>query len=263
MSLTIQKANFWKRISAYLFDVIIAIIVTVGVATVLSAALGYSKQTAKLNAYRDEYVAKYEAIYEGVDFDIKEEDYNKLSKEEQKRHDEAVKACNEAINKDENVLKVFQTLFFMILVIVSISILLGILIVQFIVPLFFKNGQTLGKKIFGVALMRSNYLKISNFVLFVRSIFGLYTIETMFPVALIVLMYFNLMGIVGTVTIGLLLLLQLGVLFGTKNHAAIHDLLADTVVVDYASQRIFATEQEMLAYKQTLHEEEAAKRDYV
>ncbi len=254
MALTVQKANFWKRISAYLFDVIITLIITVGVATVLSAALGYNRHNQALETYYTEYETNY-----GVDFDVSEEDYNNYS-EEQKN---AYNAASEAFRKDERVQAVYQKLFFLTLVIVSISLLLSLLTVYFIVPLFFKNGQTLGKKIFGLAVMRSNCVQASKPVLFIRTLFGLYTIETMFPVTLVVMIYFGVMGSVGRLTIGLLFLLQAGVLIASKNRSSIHDLLSDTVVVDMASQRIFATQEEMLAYKQAQHAEEAAKKDYI
>ncbi len=263
MELSIQKANFWKRISAYLFDFILAVMLTVGIATVLSAILGYSKQNDTLKAYYDEYTTKYEAEF-GVDFDVldNEEEYNKLSEEEKANYAAATTAFNEAVNQDERVTKLYQKLFFLSLVIVSISVLLALLTVQFIAPFFFKNGQTLGKKIFGIAVMRTNSVRISTFVLFARAIFGLYVVETMFPIALVMMIYFGLLGGVGTVTIFLLLLLQLGLLIATKNRCAIHDVLADTVVVDMGSQRIFDSEEALLAFKQEQHAQEVAQTDY-
>ncbi len=264
MAFTIQRANTWKRISAYLFDFILAIIVTVGIATVLSAALGYNKKTERLNAYRDEYIAKYEALYPDVDLDISEEDYNKLSAPEKETYDQVANECRKATNGDERVKKLLATMFFNVLVIVSISVLLGIIAVQFAVPLFFKNGQTLGKKIFGVAVARSNCVKISNFVLFVRAVFGLYAIETMFPIFLYIMMYFGILGGIGSITILLLLILQLGLLLFTRNHTCIHDLLSDTITVDMASQRIFDTQEEADAFfKAQKEEEEAQKKDYI
>ncbi len=254
MALTIQKANFWKRISAYLFDLIITVMLAVGIAAILSALLGYDKTSAQLESYYTEYETQY-----GVDFDLTEAQLNELSQEERARYDEAVKA----FSQDERVLRVYQKSFFLSLVIVSAGLLLAVLTVHFVVPLFFKNGQTLGKKIFGVAVMRSSCVKVSNPVLFIRTLFGLYAIETIFPIALLLMVYFGLLGSVGGITVFLLFALQIGVLIANKNNGAIHDLLADTVVVDMASQRIFATEEELLAFKRAEHAEEVAKKDYI
>lgn len=240
MTLSLQKANFWKRISAYLFDVILTVMLTIGLAAALSAVFGYDKHSARLG----EYYTQYEETY-GIDFDITEEDYNNLTQEEKDKYTEA----QEALSKDENVLQVYNTIFYLTLAIISLSLLISHLVLYFVIPLFFHNGQTLGKKVFGLAVMRSNHVRISNPVLFVRAILGLYTIETMVPVLLIVMIYFNLMGIVGVITIALLQLLQIFVVVKTETNSSIHDLLSDSVVVDFASQEIFETQEEMLAYK--------------
>ncbi len=253
MALSIQKANLWKRISAYLFDFIIAAMLTVGIATVLSAVLNVDKHYDKLEAYQIEYETNY-----GVDFDITEEDYNKLTEEEQAVY----KLVDETMRKDERVSDANQTIFFLILVMVSVSLLLGILIVQFVAPLFFKNGQTLGKKIFGIAVVRSNCVKASNQVLFIRAAFGMFAIESMFPAALLIMVYFSLLGSIGGLTIILLAILQIGCLIGSKNNCAIHDLMTDTVVVDMATQRIFESEEAMLAFKQEEHAKEVAEKEY-
>ncbi len=252
MSLSIQKANFWKRISAYLFDCILTVILIVGIATILSAALGYDKHTKTLESYYTEYEQAY-----GIDFDITQEDFDNLSNEEQTRFNE----LSADFTKQEKVLAIYEKLLSLTLIIVGVGAFIGVLAVQFVVPLFFSNGQTLGKKIFGVAVMRSNCVRLTNKVLFIRALFGTYTIETMFPLALYILVYFGVLGSVGVITIGLLLLLQIGVLIGTKYNSSIHDLLADTIVVDMASQKIFDAESDMLAYKKEMHAQEAAKTD--
>ena len=46
----IQKASFWKRISAYIFDMIMLVIVAVGIAFLLSTLLGYDSYSDRLNA---------------------------------------------------------------------------------------------------------------------------------------------------------------------------------------------------------------------
>ena len=67
----------WKRASAFLFDVIILGILVVGIAAALSSFLGYDKHMGKV----DEAYARYEKQY-GIDFEISQEDFNKLTKEE-------------------------------------------------------------------------------------------------------------------------------------------------------------------------------------
>ena len=250
--LTLQKANFWKRISAYLFDIILTVTLAIGFASLLSAVVGYDKHQEQLQSYYTEYEQTY-----GVDFDISEEDYNKLTEDEKLKYETAA----DALEKDENVLATYSVIVSLSLVILSFSVLLGILSIYFIVPLFFKNGQTLGKKIFGLAVIRSNLVKVSTPVLFARTLFGMYAIETMFPLFLLAMLYFNLMGGVALITIGLLFVLQVAVLIVSKNNSSIHDLLSDTVVVEFASQRIFETQEaleEFIKEQQAIEAQKAA-----
>ncbi len=245
MSVSLQKANFWKRISAWLFDVLLTVMLAVGIAAAFSAVSNYDSYNDRLQACYTRYEQEH-----GIDLDITEEEYNLLSPEEKQKYIDADKA----FGADPEVQELYHTIFTMTLTIVAVGLLGAHLIIYFIIPLCFKNGQTLGKKCFGLAVMRTNCVKITHFVLFVRSIIGLYTIETMVPVLLLTMIYFGVIGGVGTLTLLLLLGLQIGVMIATKTNSSIHDLLSDTVVVDMASQQIFDTEDQLIAYKQAEHE---------
>ncbi|MBQ7830938.1 MAG: RDD family protein [Clostridia bacterium] len=252
MSISLQKGSFWKRISAYLFDLILTVIVTVGVATAVSAIVKYDNYSKELETH----YTKYETLY-NTDFDMTEEDYNALSETEKANY----QAASEAFGKDPAVKAVYAKMFSLTLVILSVSLFVSITLIYFVVPLLFKNGQTLGKKIFGLAVMRTNCVKLTNPILFVRSILGLYTIETMVPVLIVTMIYFGVMGIVGTMTLFLLLGLQVVVMAVTQTNSSIHDLLSDTVVVDMSSQEIFESQEELIAYKEAMQAREAAKAE--
>ena len=181
MSIGLQRANFWKRISAYILDCILAVILTTGFASIVSSAADYDSYVKDLNDYKIEYSIKY-----GIDenkFDISEEEFNELSPELQEIYEKA----HTAYNQDVRVLKTQATMFYLVVMIIALSLLLSSLVVYFIVPLLFKNGQTLGKKIFGLAVMRTHCVKLKPQILFVRSILGLYTMETMVPVLFILM----------------------------------------------------------------------------
>ena len=274
MSISLQRANFWKRISAFLFDIILTVIVTVGFATAMSAIIGYNgyfyRYKEQCNDYPElvkHYRAQYEAEY-GIDFDISYEDYEKLSDEEkanypenyEQNYNDATTALNAAVlEQAKKIQESYYKLINMTVPILSISLFLAVFPFYFVLPLLLHNGQTLGKKIFGIAVMRTNGVKISNFVLFVRSMLGMYTIELMVPIILVLLIYFGILGIVGTITIGLILLLDCAVMIATRTNSSIHDLLSDTVVVDMASQQIFDSEEALKAYEEALRAEAIAK----
>lgn len=253
MLVDIQKASMWKRISAYIFDMILLGILAVGLAALLSFALGYDKYAIAL----DEAYAKYEEEY-GVQFGITEDEYYELSEEERAIFDEA----SRAVSADQDALYSYNMVVNLTLIITTFSILLSYIGLEFVVPLLFKNGQTLGKKIFGLALMRNDGVKINAVSLFVRTVLGKFTIETMIPVLILIMIFLGSMGVVGVIVIGLIILLQIILLIATKTNSAIHDILANTVAVDFASQRIFDTMEDLIEYKKRLHAEEAARKEY-
>ena len=249
----IQKASMWKRISAYIFDFIILSIVVVGIAFILSSVLGYAGYSDRL----EDYYEKYEAEY-GVSLNITEEEYNKYSEEQKAKFDEAMKA----LTSDNEVSYTYTMLINLTLIIISIGVLVGYMITEFVLPICFKNGQTLGKRIFGIGVMRYDSVKINNITLFVRTVLGKYTIETMVPILILIMIYFGQIGIVGTIIIGLLLILQIAMIASTKTNSAIHDLLANTVTVDIHSQMIFDSEEDLIAFKKRVHAEAAANAEY-
>lgn len=110
--------------------------------------------------------------------------------------------------------------------------------------------------------MRTNGVKLGGQAHFIRSIIGKYTMETMVPVYIFLMIIFGNLGVIGTALLILILLLEIFTMCYTKTRSTIHDLVSDTVVVDMASQMIFESEEELIAYKTRIHEEEVNKREY-
>ena len=246
-----QKANMWKRISAALFDFIMLITVIAGMALLLSTVLGYDDYVTRM----DEKYAEYEEAY-GLSFDITAEEYQALSAEEKVAYDGA----NEAFGKDEEAIYLQNMLFNNALIIVIFAILIAHLLLEFMVPLLFKNGQTLGKKIFGIGVMRVDGVRVTPVLMFARTVLGKCTVETLVPVLIAIMILFGIMGFFGTMVILALFLLQIILVAATRARTPIHDLLAQTVTVDFASQMIFDTPEELLAYKKRIHAEEVENK---
>lgn len=249
----LQKASTFKRVSALLFDVIILATLAVGIAALLSWCFGYD---AKLDHMETIY-ERYEKIYD-IDLDISAEEFEKLDEDTKTRYDEA----NKVFGKDPEVILLNEVLFTLSIAILISSILVAYLILEFTVPLIFKNGQTFGKKIFGVGVMCDNGVKISPFVLFVRTILGKYTIETMVPIFILYLIFMGDAGIIGIAALLLFVVFQIGLIIKTKTNSAIHDVLAYTVAVDLESQMIFDTKEALMEYKNKVHAEDAEKKPY-
>ena len=108
--------------------------------------------------------------------------------------------------------------------------------------------------------MRIDGVKISPVILFVRTILGKYAVETMIPVfALISIFVLGTATIVTLALLFVLLVAQIALLIFTKENALLHDILAGTVTVDFASQMIFDTPEDLLEYKKKLHAESVAE----
>ena len=253
MIFDLQKASMWKRVSAFLFDFILLVIAVAGFAFLFSVAFGFDKYNTSLDAA----YAKYEAEY-GVVFDISQEEYMQKSVEEQTAWNNAYNALVE----DKEAMYSYNMVINLTLVISTLAILFAYLALEFFIPIKFGNGQTLGKKIFGVAVMRTDGVKVTAPLLFIRTILGKFTIETMIPVLVGVMIFFNMIGIVGMLILGLILLLQIILMIATHTNSCIHDVLAKTVAVDMASQLIFETEEELIAYKNKVHAEKVARQTY-
>lgn len=249
----LQKANLLKRLSAWIFDTIVLMVLVTGLALLLSTALGYDNYSNQLT----ECYEKYEEEY-NVKFHITQEEYDKMTPDAQERYDQA----SAALNEDKDAMHAFNMMFSLILVILSLSILGAYMVLEVLIPVKLGNGQTLGKKIFGLALMRTNGVKINNICLCIRTVLGKFTIETMIPVLLLIMIFFGVIGFLAPAIIGILLVVQAALLIITSTNAAIHDVIADTVVVDMASQMIFNSELELMDYKKKIAAEKAAKKPY-
>ena len=251
--LDLQKGNMWKRISAFLCDIILLSMLAVGFSLLVSWMTGYDKYNDGL----EDCYTKYETQY-GVEFEITEDQYLAMTEAEQKNYMDAF----DALSKDPDAIYYFNMVINLTLVILSVSILLSYIILEFVVPMFLKHGRTVGKKVFGLSVMRTDGVKMNNLQLFARTFVGKYALETMVPVYIVVMIYNNSIGIIGPIVLIGILILQIVTMCVSRTRGCIHDLMAGTVVVDNASQMIFESEEELVAYKKRLAAERAERSPY-
>jgi len=244
MSVDLQKPSIWKRISASMFDCLLLVIVVVGIGYVLSAVTGYNEYNKTLQNAYDRYESEYE-----IEFEITGEEYLAMTEAEKATYD----AAYDALIKDKDAMYAYNMVLSLTMVIISGSILLATIILELLVPLKLGNGQTIGKKIFGIGVMRIDAVQITTIQLFIRTVLGKFTIETMIPVYIVIMIFFNIIGVEGTIILGVLALVQLVMLCVTRNRYVIHDLLAGTVVIDIASQKIFKDQEALLEYIKKEH----------
>lgn len=255
----LQKASLLKRFSAFLLDFILICIIAVGAAALFSLILNFDKTY-------DVYYDRYEIVFQASDEQIRQElgiDFSwtdgvdKLTPEQKTKYDQYVEKLSEALNKDEQLVIAYNNVIVLTLTIVPLSIFVAFVLLEFVVPLILKNGQTVGKKVFGIAVCHTNGVRLRTFSLFVRGVIGKYTIETMVPIFLILMMFFR-GGVTAFVVIGLLLVLQLVLMIKTKTRSFIHDVISYSCEVDLSSQMIFDTEDDRLRYITEGHAQSSA-----
>lgn len=253
----LQKASVWKRIAAGILDLILVIILATGFGSAISAISGYDNWSKtvedKLNYYSEKYDVK-----PGMSM----QEYEAMSPEEQKAYDQRAKAADQELNGDQEALKAYAMTQNLVLIIVTGGILLAMLVVEFIVPLIFKNGQTLGKKVFSLCLVRIDGVQLNGYQHFIRAILGKFAVETMIPVYVAILLFQQKPAGLLLIAVLAMLIAQCVIFAVNRNNSLIHDLMAGTAVVDYGSQKIFKTTDDLIAYQKKLAADRALRQDY-
>lgn len=249
----LQKASFTKRIAAMLLDFILLCVLVSGCATLLANLSGYGEHLETSTQVRQQYETQY-----GVEFQITQEQYDGFTQAQRDNYD----AAYQALIRDEAFLRSYNMLVSLTLLITTFSLLLAVLVTEFIIPLFLKNGQTVGKKVFGIGVIRTDGVQVSKLQLFTRAILGKFTIELMIPVYIFIMIFLNTAGIISLAVLAGIALAQIICIAATKTNSPIHDLMAGTVAVDLASQMVFRSKEDLLAYTKKIHAERANRSDY-
>ncbi len=250
MSIDLQRANITKRIAAWMLDAIAVCVIAVGIAWFLSGVLGYDHYHNTLN---DAY-SRYETEY-SVSFTA---DPAAMSEQELLRYEQAYNA----LIADQRAMHAYDMMTSMTLMIITLALLLGTGLSEFLLPLLLGNGQTVGKKVFGLGLVRTDGIQVNTLQLFTRAFLGKFAIETMVPVYIFLMIFWGIWGGIGTILLLALCVLQIILVIATRTNSMIHDLLAGTAVVDIASQHIFRSTEELVEYTKRIHAERAAREPY-
>ena len=274
----LKKIGVIKRFSALLLDAILLAVLSTGFMFVISLICNYSGQEAKAidyynqwDEFRKDYIPEvaehygftYEESEDGASYTITKVDENGDVKSASL--DEVVNALATDEHKSDRMEEIFATyqklptilavntqyeyLYSMLFTIVSVGILLAYLVLEFIVPIILKNGQTVGKKVFNICLVKPNCVKITNISLFARTLIGKYAIETMFPILLVFLFLFGGIGVLAIILLAAITLLNVILFIATKNNTPIHDVIAVTVAADKSLQMIFESEEDLAEKK--------------
>lgn len=251
MDYDFQRASMLKRAPAWLLDIILLVTLATGLLFAWSHVFNVTPHIEELTATIDKYEEQY-----GGSLNLSAEEYEKLSAEEKLAADETSRKIDQALNEDDRAMWLLETIATNIFAMLSLSVACAYLLLEFLIPLWLKNGQTIGKKCFGVALMRKDGIKVTTFMMFVRTVLGKCTVETMIPILLGVMLMLMPNGMT-LLLLAAIMLAQIIIPLATRNKTAIHDLMACTVAVDLGSQMIFDSVEAMEEYHEKIRVDKA------
>lgn len=250
LMIDLQSAAVSKRLFAFLADLILASILVTGVYFLFSAILPIDRY----NARYDEIRASYEEAY-GVTFGLTEAEYEAMDETARAHYRAAVDAMNADEEANAAVTRAYRLTFGVF----AGGIVFAVLLLEFAVPLWLGDGRTLGKKLFGLGVMRRDFVRVGAPVLFVRGLIGKGLLEVMLPAITLLSLLSGGTRLFGAVLLILFAVGEIAALVRSRGEALLHDVLAGTVVVDWASQQIFDTPEARDAYVAQLREEKAAR----
>ena len=131
-----------------------------------------------------------------------------MSDAEKADYQAKIAEVEKALNEDEAVKYAYNMCVSYSVLIITFSLLLATVLLEFVLPLILKNGQTVGKKCFSLGVVRVDGVKVSAVQMFARTVLGKYAVETMIPVYVIIMIYWGLMGIGGTIALLILLVIM-------------------------------------------------------
>ena len=192
--------------------------------------------------YYDYPIVSGNKDYEGIPVIKEGVDANKVKEDMRSRVYKATKALYESdyISYRQGEIKKIQ-LWCEIPVYIFV---IGVLYV--LVPLLFKNGETLGKLSLGVGIASKNGYKVKKRQILFRSL--VFVVEITF--SLFIVGY----GLTSFATLGVGCVIMMAVAVFTKSHQAPHDLAAMTVVVDMKKSVFFESATEENKYVKQVQE---------
>lgn len=242
----IYPAKLFGRVAAFVLDCIIIFVTLVAFENLVM-----SKISNKVWDY-DNLMKQYEQYQ--IDYGIAyyDEDGNYVSVSDVS--DETW----DAFKSNTDIQKIAAKISYVGMIDISVDLFVGELLAFLIFPLIFKDGRTLGLKMMHMGLIgTSNGLRVKFWQVLARFLIGFYAVESVLTVGLV-----YLIGPFGLVIV----LASTILMFATKKHLALHDIIAGTQVVDLERTIIYDNPGEREAHaaeyaKEKEHEEEKRRQN--
>lgn len=211
----------FRRFGAFIVDLCLVIFLTVMIALPLRGVSGYTAASEKMDAIFNSIASQH-----GVDINITNQQYNALSEEEKLAVDAALKD----ISENEEAAELYSKTVKLTMIITFASLFVAVVILELVLPLIFKNGQTIGKKLMRLEVRRRDGSSVNFVTLLLRSISGKFFLDYGLPVFFFFSMLYANAGRIPLVGLLLLATAQIVSIAVTSDRRALHDILAGTYV---------------------------------
>ena len=237
---TPTNAKLIKRLAAYMIDIITIIILFTGVLFVLSEIFNYMELSNQLEQLYIELGVKVADSEGKYDFcDVK---------------NDTCKQALKVLYEHEKFYPIFNSVQNFLIYAPIGSIFVSLLVFELIMPLIFKNGQTIGMKLFNIALLSKNHIRVKPIQIFVRFLFGKFIINGIIPVIGVMYIFVSEgAGMTGAMLLLLFIIANVACYGIGQNKTLIPDALSGCFPIDLQEQIFFDTEDELIAAKAEEH----------
>lgn len=249
--LEFHKAKFIKRLAAYAIDLILLLAITLGIAAAMFSEMDYNTYEEKFELCCEKYGQQF-----GVDLSASRADQAEMPEAEQEKY----MAAWEALNADAEAMDAIKQKLRIELLSAIVGFFVGYVILEVMLPLIFKNGQTVGKKIMGLCVMHKYHVRVGFMQIIYRTILGKYFIETMIPVVMLILSDYGVLGMTASLVLAAIAMTQGFIVMMSQANCGIHDKLFHTVVADFKKQHIFDNWNDRFDFEEA-YEKEMAERE--
>lgn len=249
--LEFYKAKPIKRLAALMIDLVMLIAITAGIWIGMYTAMDYDSYVQEFQGYIDEYAQKHD-----VDLSIPSNELQNYPEDVQKKYNEALLDLND----NKQAMASYAQQFKINMLAAMVGLFVAFVILEVMIPLILKNGQTVGKKIMGLCVMHKYHVRVGFMQIIYRSILGKYFIGTLIPVAMLIMKNYGVMGTTASLIMAVIAMVQGFIVLMSQANCGIHDKLFNTVVADFKQQYIFDTWDERCDFEEA-YEKEMAERE--
>ena len=188
----------------------------------------YNNENINISTYNN---AKDETNLFNNDYTIKDDaSLNELKTFLEKEYNEALRLFN---NYDDKYMDLARDITMYSVAIMIGALIISTIILYLIIPLFMKNGETLGKKLFSIGLASAkDGFKVKRSQIIIRF-----------------LVFLLLELLLSVFTFGLPLIISFSMLVFNKNGYSLHDYLAATVCIDRKNTIIYKDYDEFINHE--------------